>query len=213
MAQANTGARHDAVGSLLGEIRKGNAEAFERLVESYWEPVMLFFWRRVASEDAEDLAQDVFLSIYRAVRNGEGPVETDPASWRKYLFACARHRLGGYWHRRSRESRVASLEALFSNDDASWEDTLSGGSRDPPAGDALITQEVSDAVRDCLGQIDEAARSMCWLIFGEGKSKRQVAAAIGMPESSLRDRLCGVLRDLRRCLQGKGVKGVEALLS
>jgi RNA polymerase sigma-70 factor (ECF subfamily) len=206
MGDLSTGERQAAVGPLLAEVRKGDVKAFERLVKSYWEPVMLYFWKRANAADAEDLTQDVFLAIYRAVRNGDGPVETDPVSWRRYLFACARHRLGGYWQRRSREPRSASFEDLLGDDDLSWEAVVSRDGADRSAADRLVSREESDAVRDCLGQIDAAERSICWLIFGEGKSKRQVAASIGVPESSLRDRLVGVLRELRRCLQGKGVE-------
>ena len=50
------------------EFQRGSREAFEELFARYREPLYGFFRRRLASKDrAEDLAQETFLAVIRAV--------------------------------------------------------------------------------------------------------------------------------------------------
>src|SRR5204863_7420572 len=48
-------------------VQRGEPGAFAELVERYWMPVVSRFFRQLGDrQDAEDLAQDVFLRLYRA---------------------------------------------------------------------------------------------------------------------------------------------------
>ena len=55
---------------LMLEVRDGNAAAFEELVLRYQSRLLTVLRHQVGShEQAEDLAQDVFLRVYRAREN------------------------------------------------------------------------------------------------------------------------------------------------
>ena len=188
---------------LLAGVQAGDRAAFNALVDWFWEPVLLFFWKRVKPCDSEDLAQDVFIGIYRAVRNGQGPQAKSLAEWRAYLFTAAHNTLRSHFRRRAR-SPAASLEGLLGEDEP-WEDVVPGKAPDADA-DPLVADEEELAVRACMEGLDEAARAICWLHFADGRSKREIAASLKIPESSLRDRMVHTLRDLRHCLESKGIR-------
>src|SRR5207302_481268 len=60
-------ARHDPDAARMVRVRHGDAAAFAELVQRYWQPVVGHFWRRLGDRgEAEDLAQEVFLRLYRA---------------------------------------------------------------------------------------------------------------------------------------------------
>src|SRR5437773_12162270 len=51
-------------------VQRGEAGAFAELVERYWAPIVGRFYRQLGDRhEAEDLAQDVFLRLFRARAN------------------------------------------------------------------------------------------------------------------------------------------------
>src|SRR6267378_4052892 len=52
--------------ALMMKVKRGDQRAFTELVERYWTQIFGRFFRRLGDrQDAEDLAQDVFLRLYR----------------------------------------------------------------------------------------------------------------------------------------------------
>ena len=50
-------------------VKRGDRAAFAELVEKYKQPVMNFVYRTLRDEtEAEDLAQNVFLQVYKSAR-------------------------------------------------------------------------------------------------------------------------------------------------
>ena len=73
----------DAIAAVLG----GDVDAFEALVKRYERPVFAIVRGHGADGEAEDIAQDVFLKAYRALRSFD-PRRGRFASW---LYAIARN--------------------------------------------------------------------------------------------------------------------------
>src|SRR5262245_13871702 len=90
--------------ALMLEFQSGSRAAFEELFVRYREPLYSFFHRRLASKDrAEDLAQEVFLAVIRAV------VRYEPrAMVRTYLYGIAMKLLAA--ERRKRSGNEPALE-------------------------------------------------------------------------------------------------------
>ncbi len=162
---------------------------------------MRYMWKRVSPREAEDLTQQVFTRVYQSVRKGGGPSEADEVGWRRYLFSCARNETIDFWRRRGARIAADCLTDLV-GDEHSWQEYAV--SSDSPSGSG-VSQEHSRAIRDCMGELDTAPRAMCWLVFVENRSKREVAKLMSMPESSLRSALVEAVGRLRLCLSGKGV--------
>ena len=69
MTAVMTRTRSDPDTARMVRVRRGDVVAFAELVERYWGPVVGRFVRQLGDrQEAEDLAQDVFLRLYRARR-------------------------------------------------------------------------------------------------------------------------------------------------
>ncbi len=189
---------------LFGRLGRGDRAAFDALVQAFWDPIMRFFWKRVSADDAEDLTQGLFVAVYQSVRRGAGPRRSDAASWRRYLFTCAGNRLVDYWRRKACRPPTASLESLL-DEGESWQDVIGSAEEADLAADAALLQEESEAIRECMGTLDVLSRTLCWLVFADGRSKREIARRVGKPEASVRAMLVEAIRALRRCLEAKGL--------
>jgi RNA polymerase sigma-70 factor, ECF subfamily len=67
MTALMTRTRLDPDAARMARARRGDVAAFAELVERYWGPVVGRFIRQLGDrQDAEDLAQEVFLRLYRA---------------------------------------------------------------------------------------------------------------------------------------------------
>ncbi len=194
---------------LIEGLESGQRSAFDALVAWFWDPIYRFFWKRVPICDADDLTQEVFISLYRAVRNGAGPAESSMTHWRRYLFGSAQNTLTSHWRKKGRGVQASSLEELFRDDEASWQDAVPSASDKSPDSDPLVSEEQRVAVRDCMGNLDETSRAVFWSHFADGRSKREIATCLKVAESSLRDRMVRAMGDLKLCLQEKGIEWVS----
>src|SRR5271156_2321200 len=94
----------DAV--LMLRVKRGDIAAFEELVDKYKQPIVNLMFRMVHDlDEAEDLAQNVFLRVYRSA--GRYEVSAKFTTW---LFTIARHLCLNEIRRRSRHP-AESLEA------------------------------------------------------------------------------------------------------
>ncbi|MGC9454219.1 MAG: RNA polymerase sigma factor [Phycisphaerae bacterium] len=66
------------------------------------------------------------------------------------------------------------------------------------------SREETAAVADCVAALPEELARLVRLRYVEGRTTRGVAAALGLAESTVRQRLAEAHGLLRRCLKGKG---------
>lgn len=69
--------------ALLRGVREGSEQAFNRLIDRHQQAVRIFL-RKLAGADAEDVAQDVFITLWQRAHSFRGE-----ASVRSWLFAIA----------------------------------------------------------------------------------------------------------------------------
>src|SRR5207249_3923008 len=95
---------------LMLRVKAGDEASFDILLEKYRTPVVKFIQRMVQnSAVAEELAQDVFLRVYRA-RAGYEP----SARFTTWLFRIATHIALNSLRDRRKERGMQSLDAGFS---------------------------------------------------------------------------------------------------
>ena len=130
-----------------------NEPSFEQIVKDHQALVFRTLARLLGRTDAlDDLAQDVFLRLYRALPNfrGEALVST-------YLYRIAVNVARDEGARRRKESRNISLSAPISHDaDSTWESRLEHPGLDPA--EELEDKEFASLVQQHLNQLSEAER-------------------------------------------------------
>ena len=67
---------------LIARSQAGDVEAFNRLIEHYQHHVYTLCFRMLGNEDADDAAQEVFLSAFRGIRRYRGGVRQLAAAHR-----------------------------------------------------------------------------------------------------------------------------------
>jgi len=150
---------------LMLDFQRGSKEAFTELFVRYREPIYGYFRRRLAdAARAEELAQETFLAVLRAVTRYE-----PRALFRTYLYGIALLQLVA--ERRRGAHRVAILDRTAA---------------DPPAaGDT----EATVAVRQALDKLGPEEREVFMLREYEQLSYAEIAALQRVPINTVRSRL------------------------
>jgi RNA polymerase sigma-70 factor, ECF subfamily len=94
-------------------VKRGDRAAFAELVEKYKQPVMNFVFRTLRDEiEAEDLAQNVFLQVYKS-----RAATKRTAKFSTWLFTIARNLCLNEIRRRSRHPAESLEEAHAEHED------------------------------------------------------------------------------------------------
>jgi RNA polymerase sigma-70 factor (ECF subfamily) len=167
--------------TLLPGARAGDAAAFEALVRLHQASVFSIGYRMLGRRDAaEDLAQEVFLQLYRRL---------DSIESLQHL---------GFWLR-----RVAANLAIDWLRRASWSSPqpLEDGAEVPvqdPEEDPLMTR----ALTHLLGELAPAARAVMVLRYQEDRDVTEISAALDMPVNTVKSHIKRSLTALRAKLIG-----------
>lgn len=161
---------------LMLDFQRGSNVAFSELFARYREPIYGYFRRRLAdAARAEELAQETFLAVLRAVTRYE-----PRALFRTYLYGIALLQLAA--ERRKSARREASLDLATA---------------DPPAaGDT----EAEVAVRQALEKLAADEREVLMLREYEELSYAEIAALQRVPINTVRSRLFRARLALRELL-------------
>jgi RNA polymerase sigma-70 factor (ECF subfamily) len=103
----------DPDAALMLRVKRGDRAAFGTLVEKYKQPVMNFIFRTLRDEtEAEDLAQNVFLQVYKSRDRYQ-----HTAKFSTWLFTIARNLCLNEIRRRSRHPADSLEESHSDNED------------------------------------------------------------------------------------------------
>jgi len=174
---------HDA--DLEDRLRRGDPRAFEELVIAYQHRVFGVALRMLRNRgEAEEIAQEVFLRVHRAVEDFRG--EAKLSTW---LYAITSrlclNRLASGERRMAREGEE-SLERLRADAD--------------PAAHAE-RGELEAALQRAITELPEERRVVVVLRDFEGLSYEEIAAALDLPLGTVRSRLHRARTDLKEKLE------------
>jgi RNA polymerase sigma-70 factor, ECF subfamily len=180
---------------LVASCRTGDPEAFAQLVRLHEGMVLNLAARLLGQvEEARDVAQEVFLQVYKRLDAFEGRSSLRTWIYRIVVNQC--HNRRRFWLRRRRD-RERPL------DDAALAPSLPGTSdpRSNPYEEAL-RRERARQVQAALLQLRFEYRSVLVLRELMGLSCEDVAATLGVPEGTVKSRLSRAREAMRRKLAG-----------
>jgi RNA polymerase sigma-70 factor (ECF subfamily) len=172
--------------------------SFEELVREHQAMVFRTLLRLTGSrEHLDDLAQDVFLRLYRALPSfrGEALVTT-------YLYRIAVNVAQDEWKRRRREAQ--SLLSI-SDETSGWEDRLQHPGRN--AEELLEESEFQELVEGQLQRLSQVERAVLVLYHQEERTYEQIALALGLPIGTVRTHLHRGRKKLREGIESARVEG------
>ena len=142
-------------------------------------------------EHLEDLAQDVFLRLYRALPSfrGEALVTT-------YLYRIAVNVAQDEWKRRRRDAQAL---VSISDETSGWEDRLQHPGRN--AEEMLEESEFQELVEGQLQRLSQVERAVLVLYHQEERTYEQIALALGLPIGTVRTHLHRGRKKLREGIE------------
>jgi RNA polymerase sigma factor (sigma-70 family) len=169
---------------------------FEQLVRDHQAMVFRTLLRLTGSrEHVDDLAQDVFLRLYRALPSfrGEALITT-------YLYRIAVNVAQDEWKRRRDDRSHVSL----SDETSAWEERLAHPDRN--AEQQLEEREFQQTVEEQLQLLSQIERTILILYHQEERSYEQISYALGMPIGTVRTHLHRGRKKLREAIQQRQTK-------
>lgn len=185
--------RQDADVVLMEEVRDGDSDAFESLFRRHYRPVVSFARRMLGSvEVAEEVAQTVFLQLYRSREHYEAK-----ARFTTYLYRIARNTC---LNELRRTSRRADTECLDAHDEAEAnKGGCDGTSADPEQ--RVSGREIAREVERAIGRLSLHQREVLLLGRVDGVSYAEVAAVLEMSVSAVKSLIFRATRALRDDLE------------
>ncbi|MBI3944117.1 MAG: RNA polymerase sigma factor [Chloroflexi bacterium] len=174
---------------------RADRQAFRKLVERHTPGVynLAFQYTRDPME-AENLTQETFLRVYRALSRFK------PGSpFRPWLFAIAAN-LCRNWSRQQKEASFTALSSQSASDDQSLpmeqvQDLL------PLPGEVLETEELYSALQGAFEHLPEHYRIVVTLYYTEGLSYDDIAQVLNIPLNTVRTHLRRAKQHLRQTLE------------
>ncbi len=176
-------------------VKAGDDSAFEYLVQKYRRPMINFMYRMAHnSAAAEDLAQEVFLRVYRSRSGYEAT-----AKFSTWLYRIATNLAVNH----ARDTRHERPENTVSLDEPDEETGISMdvADRGPTAEEVIIRRERLFAIRQKVQALPERQRTAVVMHKYQHMDYRQIGQVLKLSESATKSLLFRAYETLRVQLQ------------
>ena len=181
--------------AVMLELRAGNMAGFDYLIQKYRKPIIHFMYRMVHNQAiAEELAQEVFLRVYRSRETYRAE-----ARFSTWLYRIATN-LGVNHARDNRHERAASTVYL-DEPDAETGTTPDVADSTPDIEEKLLRQERLNAIRQHVLALPERQRMAVLMHKYEGMDYKQIGDVLKLSESATKSLLFRAYQTLREKLK------------
>ena len=173
---------------LMLRVKEGDGASFALLLDKYRGPVIHFLYRMVLNHGvSEELAQEVFLRVYRSRATYE-----PTAKFTTWLFRIATH-LALNW---LRDGKHEKAQAQF-DDDSGDSPSREVADRGPSVEQRLVYQVRLDEVRRAVAALPDKQRAAVLMHKYEEMEYSQIAKVLGCSDSAVKSLLFRAYESLR----------------
>ena len=173
---------------LYKEYLNGNKEAFETLYLRYKDKIKYFIFNIVKDYDkAEDIAQDVFISVLNNKYN------ENEGSFKYYIYIVAKNKAISYLNTENRRSNITE-KYLKNSLEEEANDTLN----------IIIQEENKKEIVEAINLINEKYRSAIYLVKIEEFSYQETANILNITVQDVKNYIHRGKKELRKILIKKG---------
>lgn len=183
-------------------LARREPSALATFFDAYFDRVHGYVRRLVREEHvAEDLTQDVFLHVHRALPSYDPARPLAP-----WVFTIASNKIRDHWRSRRLRGDQESLTGDSHGDDPSLV------APPDPVADHVTADEASARLVEAIDGLPELLRQTLVLRYYEGLSFEAIGAIVNRNETAVRKRYSRALQELRRVLGGasasdSGIRG------
>jgi RNA polymerase sigma-70 factor (ECF subfamily) len=162
--------------NLVERVKSGDEGAFSELIYMYQSRIFALASRLVVSDqDAEEIVQDVFVSLYRKIGEFEG--RSSLSSWLyRITFNCALMKL----RTRRRKDRREQMSFLAKSEEGERPDTVE---------DQFVRVEKLKIAQEVIDSLPESFRTIFFLRDVDGLTGEETALRLGLTTAAVKSRL------------------------
>ncbi|MFQ5400135.1 MAG: RNA polymerase sigma factor [Anaerolineae bacterium] len=178
--------------ALIGQAKKGDVHAFNRLVLHYQRAVYNVAYRIMGEpQAAEDATQDAFISAYKSLNRFRG------GNFKAWLMRIVTNACYDELRRRKRRPQSSLNELTDDNESFAI-------LRSPDEGPEVQRQRVEliQAIERCLDTLPDDQRVAAVLCDVEGYDYKEIAQIMSVSLGTVKSRISRARARLRDCLQG-----------
>jgi RNA polymerase sigma-70 factor, ECF subfamily len=179
---------------LMLDVKAGDEQSFALLLQRYRSPLVNFLYRMVRQrEQAEDLAQEVFLRVYRARKD-----YVPSAKFTTWLFRIATNLALNSVRDHRYERLEISLDAPVTADaEEGDERPLDVADKHPDIEQHLVEEAQKKMIRHAIDKLPEKQRAAVLLHKYQELDYNEIAKILGCSESALKSLLFRAYEALR----------------
>ena len=188
MQASRTSVRWDgSMDALVGRAVQGDRDAFGEIYLHLFDPVARYLYYRLGEEaEAEDVANDVFVSAYRSLPTYKG------GYFPGWIFRMARNAsIGSLRKRRFASMDLAQVDSIASSD---------------PSPDELAERSANHRrLYRALSRLKEEQREVVVMKYLLGMTNAEVSQSLGKTENAVNAQQNRALRSLKKHLEDEGL--------
>jgi RNA polymerase sigma-70 factor (ECF subfamily) len=178
------------------ELKAGNMAAFDVLLRKYRKPIVNFMYRMTRNQAvAEELAQEVFLRVYRSRETYRAE-----ARFSTWLYRIATNL--GVNHARDTKNERSAATVYLDEPDTETGTTPDVADQTPGAESAMLRNERMAAIREHVMALPERQRMAVLMHKYEGMDYKQIGEVLKLSESATKSLLFRAYQTLREKLKG-----------
>lgn len=182
---------------LIRRLRDRDERAFREVVEGYGDRVYNLTYRMLGdSAEAEDVAQEVFITVFKSIDSFRGDSKFSTWLYRIAANHC-KNRIKHLARRRDRQGPDAGGDAALGGDGA----PEGVGAPQPGPDTQLVGAELEKIVQKTISTLEEEQRLLLVLRDIEELSYAEITEITGLAEGTVKSRLHRARMALRRKMQ------------
>ncbi len=167
----------DALDRLIGRVQSGEVAAFEEVYSIYGKKILGYIYRMTGSRaDAEDLAQETFVSAFRKI----GTLKEN-RKFQSWLYRIAQNKV--YQRFRTRPPQHESIDAEEGLDAADLR-RLTTSTKNPES--SIMSKELQDVVQRVIDSLPEKYREVFVLSAVHKLSYQEISEIVGRSLGSVK---------------------------
>ncbi|MFA5865701.1 MAG: RNA polymerase sigma factor [Phycisphaerae bacterium] len=168
---------------LIARFVKGQADAFDEIVNRYYKAIFRFLVRFTGREHlAEDLIQEVFMKVYRSANTFDVTKK-----FRPWLYSVAANRARDALRSASRNGKHLAIQSGGTEDEISLVHLVPGVPSPPDQ--EMIARETTRKVKVFLMELPEPLREILILSYYDQMPYKEIADTLGIPLGTVKSRL------------------------
>lgn len=170
---------------LIRRLRERDEKAFREIVEQYSDRVFNLTYRMLGNrEEAEDLAQEVFITVFKSIDSFRGDSKFSTWLYRVTANHC-KNRIKYLARRHDRRQSEFEEGVLRQNP----ESQLTAPTPSPRPDKHLEGVELERIMQECLASLEEEQRMVIVLRDIEELSYKEICEVTNLPEGTVKSRL------------------------